>query len=226
MASAATRGDLAALRMQLSRGIRLAAMVIVPASALYIGLARPIIVALLQRGAFSAADASAVSDTLVAFSVGLLPFSIYLFAMRAFYARHDTYTPFWINCIENVVNIALAFPLYAWLGIPGLALAFALAYFVGAIVTLGVLRVRLDGIDGARIMSSLTRIVAAGVVVGGVSWAVGEFVGWSSFGHAVVAVVAGTAIGGVVYLGLLMLLRVEELSEVRSLVPARLRSRS
>ncbi len=101
-----------------------------------------------------------------------------------FYARHDTYTPFWINCIENVVNIALAFPLYAWLGIPGLALAFALAYFVGAIVTLGVLRVRLDGIDGAQITSSLTRIVAAGVVVGGVSWAVGEFVGWSSFGHA------------------------------------------
>jgi putative peptidoglycan lipid II flippase len=146
--------------------------------------------------------------------------------MRAFYARHDTYTPFWINCIENVVNIALAFPLYAWLGIPGLALAFALAYFVGAIVTLGVLRVRLDGIDGAQIMSSLTRIVAAGVVLGGVSWAVSEFVGWSSFGQAVVAVVAGTAIGGVVYVGLLMLLRVEELSAVRSLIPARLRSRS
>ena len=128
--------------------------------------------------------------------------------------------------IENFVNIALAFPLYAWLGIPGLALAFALAYFVGAFVTLFVLRVRLDGIDGPRIMSSLSRIVAAGVVVGGVSWAVGEFVGWSSFGRAVVAVVAGTAIGAVVYVGLLVLLRVEELSEVRSLVPARLRARS
>ena len=226
MASAATRGDLGALRTQLSRGIRLAAMVVVPASALYIGLARPIIVALLQRGAFSAADASAVSDTLVLFSVGLLPFSIYLFAMRAFYARHDTYTPFWINCIENLVNIALAFPLYAWLGIPGLALAFALAYFVAAILTLGVLRVRLDGIDGAQLVSSLTKIVAAGVVVGGVSWAVGEYVGWSSFGRAVAAVLAGTVIGGVVYLGLLVLLRVEELPAVRSLVPARLRSRS
>ncbi len=33
-------------------------------------------------------------------------------------------------------------------------------------------------------------------------------------------------IGGVVYLGLLVLLRVEELSAVRALVPARLRSRS
>ncbi len=223
MATSAARRDLSALRAQLSRGIRLAAVVIVPAAALYIGLARPIIVALLQRGAFSAGDASAVADTLVAFAVGLLPFSIYLFAMRAFYARHDTFTPFWLNCIENAVNIVLAFPLYAWLGIPGLALAFALAYFVGAGVTLGVLRVRLGGIDGARVASSLTRIVAAGVVVGAVSWAIGELVGWSSTRDAIVAVVAGAAAGGVVYLGVLTLLRVEELAALAALVPARLR---
>ena len=226
MASAATRNDLAALRMQVSRGIRLAALVVVPAAAMYIGLARPIIVALLQRGSFDAADASAVSDTLLAFSVGLLPFSIYLFALRAFYARHDTFTPFWLNCIENGVNIALAFPLYAWLGIPGLALSFSIAYGVAAVITLGVLRGRLHGIDGAQLASSLTRIVAAGVVVGAVSWAVGELVGWSSFVEAVVAIVAGALAGGVVYLGLLVLLRVEELSAVRALVPARLRSRS
>jgi putative peptidoglycan lipid II flippase len=226
MATAATRGDLASLRAQLSRGIRLAALVIVPASALYIGLARPIIVTLLQRGAFSAADASVVADTLVAFSVGLLPFSIYLFTMRAFYARHDTFTPFWINCIENAVNIALAFPLYAWLGIPGLALAFALSYYVGAVVTLGVLRVRLHGIDGAQMVASLTRIVAAGTVVGVVSWIVGEVIGWASFGHALLAVVAGALAGGAVYVGLLVLLRVDELSAVLALVPARLRPRA
>jgi putative peptidoglycan lipid II flippase len=225
MASAATRGDLAGLRAQLSRGIRLAAVVIVPASALYIGLARPTIVALLQRGAFSAGDAAAVADTLVAFSVGLLPFSIYLFAMRAFYARHDTFTPFWLNCIENAVNIALAFPLYEWLGIPGLALAFALSYFVAAIVTLGVLRVRLDGIDGARITSSLVRIVTAGVVVGGVSWAIGELIGWGTTGAAIVSVLVGATVGGAVYLGLLALLRVEELTALTALVPARLRTR-
>jgi ABC-type uncharacterized transport system permease subunit len=59
-----------------------------------------------------------------------------------------------------------------------------------------------------------------------VSWAVGELVGWSSFVEAVVAVVAGALAGGVVYLGLLVLLRVEELSAVRALVPARLRSRT
>ena len=226
LARAATRGDIPAMRAQLARALRVTTAVIVPAAALYIGLARPLIVTLLQRGAFSAGDASIVADTLVAFAVGLLPFSIYLFSLRAFTSRLDTFTPFWINCIENAINIALAFPLYAWLGIPGLALSFALAYFIGAGVTLGVLRVRLAGIDGAQLASSLTRIVAAGVVVGGVGWAVGELIGWESFARAVFAVVAGAAIGGVVYVGLLVLLRVEELSAVRALVPARLRSRS
>jgi putative peptidoglycan lipid II flippase len=226
MASAATRGDLASLREQLSRGIRLTSVVLVPAAAIYIALARPIIVALLQRGAFSAADASAVSDTLVAFSLGLLPFSIYLFAMRAFYARHDTFTPFWLNCIENAINVVLAFPMYAWLGIPGLALAFALAYFAAAGITLGVLRVRLQGIDGARITSSLVRIVVAGAVTGLVAWVVGEAVGWSSTTTSLLAIVAGSLVGGVVYVALLALLRVEELATLGSLLPARLRVRT
>ncbi len=219
MASAAARNDLDALRAQLSRGIRLAAVVIVPAAALYLGLARPIIVALLQRGAFSPGDASAVSDTLVMFAIGLLPFSIYLFAMRAFYARHDTFTPFWINCVENAVNIALAFPLYAWLGIPGLAFAFALAYFAGAALTLIVLRERLGGVDGARMAVTIAKVVAAGAAVAAVSWAVGELVGWSSTLEAIASVVLGTIAGGAVYVGLLALLRVEELSSITALVP-------
>jgi putative peptidoglycan lipid II flippase len=221
MASAAARDDLAALRGQLSRGLRLAAVVVVPAAALYLGLARPIIVALLQRGAFDAGDASVVADTLVLFAVGLLPFSMYLFSMRAFYARHDTFTPFWINCVENAVNIALAFPLYAWLGIPGLALAFSLAYFAGAGLSLFVLHERLGGIEGRRIATTIAKVLAAGAVVAGLSWAIGELVGWSSTFAAFTAVIVGTLVSAVVYLGLLALLRVEELASLTALIPGR-----
>ncbi len=226
MASAAARNDLAALRAQLSRGMRLAAVVIVPAAALYLGLARPIIVALLQRGAFGAADAATVSDTLALFAVGLLPFSIYLFAMRAFYARHDTFTPFWINCIENAVNIGLAFPLYAWLGIPGLALAFSLAYFVGAAVALLVLQQRLGGIEGRRLGVTVTKVLVAGAAVAGISWAIGEAIGWSSTAAAFTAVVVGAIAGGVAYVILLALLRVEELAALTALLAGRRRGAS
>jgi putative peptidoglycan lipid II flippase len=219
LATAATRNDLDAIRSQLSSGLRLISLVIVPAAALYIGLGRPIIVTLLQRGAFDAADAAIVGDALVAFAAGLLPFSIYLFSLRVFYARHDTYTPFWINCIENGVNVALAFPLYAWLGVPGLALAFSIAYFVAAIITLFVLHGRLHGIDGARVASTVARTAFAGITVGAASWGVANLIGWSTITEAVASLVAGTLAGVLVYLAMLAALRVDELGAVLALVP-------
>ena len=107
---------------------------IVPAAALYIGLARPIIVALLQRGAFSAARRVGRGRHARRRSrSGCCRSRSTCSRCARSTSRHDTFTPFWLNCIENAVNIALAFPLYAWLGIPGLALAFALAYFVAAV---------------------------------------------------------------------------------------------
>jgi putative peptidoglycan lipid II flippase len=221
LASAAARGRFDVLRAQISRGLRLTAVVIAPAVALYLGLARPVIVALLQRGAFDAGDATQVADTLVAFAVGLLPFSLYLFSLRAFTSRLDTRTPFLLNCVENAVNIALAFPLYAWLGIPGLALAFSLAYFVGCGLTLFVLHRDLHGIDARHLANTGVRVVAAAAVVGLVAWASAELIGWSTTIEAVLATIVGAVAGALVYLGLLVLLRVDEVKLLAALIPRR-----
>jgi putative peptidoglycan lipid II flippase len=223
MARAAARRDRRGLRAQLSRGLMLTSTVVVPAAALYIGLARPTITALLQRGAFDAGDASAVADTLVAFAIGLLPFSIYLFAMRAFYARHNTFIPFWINCVENGINVALAFPLYAWLGIPGLALAFSLAYLAASGLVLVVLELELGRFLNRALAVTLLKLVVAGAACAGVSWMVGEAIGWASTGEALAAAVLGALAGGGVYVAALALLRVDELSSIVALVPALLR---
>jgi putative peptidoglycan lipid II flippase len=200
LASAAARGDLATLRSQLSRALRLTTVVIVPAAALYVGLARPIIVALLQRGAFSAGASSVVADTLVGFAVGLLPFSLYLFLLRAFTSRLDTFTPFWINCIENAVNIALAFAFYEWLGVPGLALAFSAAYLMAAVLALVVVDRRLGGIDGRALGLTVGKAVLAGGAVVGVSWLVADAVGWTGIG---------------------LVLRLDELRALTAFVPGR-----
>jgi len=221
LASAGARNDAAALRAQLSRGLRLVAVVIVPAAAVFVGLARPIVGALLQRGAFSGSDASIVAETLVAFAVGLLPFSAYLFLMRAFYSRQDTFTPFWLNCVENLVNVALAFPLYAWLGIPGLALSFSAAYLVAAVLTLAVLSRRIGGVDGRRLAATTARTLAAGLAVAGVAWSAAHLFGWTSTGASIAASTAGLVGGGMVYIGLLVLFRVDELRMLTTLLPAR-----
>ncbi len=223
LATAGVRGDLDTLRAQLSRGLRLTMLVIVPAAAVYIGLARPIVVTLLQRGAFSADDATQVADTLAAFAVGLLPFSMYLFSLRAFTSRLDTFTPFWLNCIQNAMNIVLAFPLYAWLGIPGLALAFSLAYLVAAALSLWVLHGRIHGIDGRRLASTTARVVAAGAATAVVTWLVGDAVGSDGTAEALLALLAGALAGLLVYVAGLVLLRVDELRALTALARTRLR---
>ena len=135
LAQAGARGDLAALRHRFAAALRLVLTVVIPAAAVYVALARPFVVALLQRGAFSPSDAALVADTLVGFAVGLPFFSTYLFALRAFYALEDTRTPFLLNCLENAANIVLALWLFDELGIDGLAYAFSGAYALAAVVT-------------------------------------------------------------------------------------------
>jgi putative peptidoglycan lipid II flippase len=225
MASAAGRGDLPGLRDRLSFGLRLTIVAVLPAAAVFVGLARPLVVALLERGAFSGADSAVVADTIVGFAVGLVPFSVYLFALRAFYSLHDTRTPFLLNCFENAVNVALAVPLYVWLGIPGLALSFSAAYAVAATLTLAVLRGRLAGFDGRRVADTAARVLAAGLAVAGVSWLVARGLGWETTGRAVVTTAAGVGAGGALYLAGMVALRVPELATLRTLVPGGPRSR-
>ena len=124
-----------------------------------------------------------------------------------------------INCVENVVNIVLAFPLYAWLGIPGLALAFSLAYFVGAGLVLVVLHRDLDGIDGRRLASTVARAVVAAAAVAGVTWAIAAGSARREPARRLLTTVVGVAAGAAVYFLVLALFRVEELRILATLLP-------
>jgi putative peptidoglycan lipid II flippase len=226
MASAAERNDLSELRERLSFGLRLTTFVIMPCAAAFISLARPIVVAVLQRGAFSAADADVVAQTIAGFSVGLVPFSIYLFSLRAFYSLHDTRTPFILNCLENALNIALAFPLFYAFGVPGLALAFAGAYGGGALLTLAVLRRRLGRLDERRFGSTLARSFVAGGLVAMAAWLIARGIGWSTTWTALGATAVGLVIGFAEYFAVTAALRMRELDDLWSLFAPRTRRRA
>jgi putative peptidoglycan lipid II flippase len=181
------------------------------------------VVALLQRGAFSAADAAVVAQTIAGFSLGLVPFSIYLFSLRAFYSLQDTRTPFKLNCFENALNISLAFPLYYAFGVPGLALAFAGAYGGAAVVTLVALRRRIGDLDGRRFASTLSRSLVAGALVAAVTWLIARGIGWSTPWVALGATIVGAVIGLGEYFAVTAALRMRELDDLWSLFAPRVR---
>ena len=221
LAAAGGREDNAALRHRFSRALRLTLTVLIPAAAIYVALARPIVVALLQRGAFNAADAVIVSDTLVAFAVGLPFFTTYLFALRVYYSRGNTKTPFWLNVFENGVNIVLALALFSPLGIPGLAYAFSGAYAAAAVLTLIVLSRDIGSLSGRGIETSALRVLVVSIAAGGVAWLTAHLIGWDSSGAAIASVVLGSLLAVAVTIGGLAISKVEEFDELRGLLRAR-----
>ena len=92
MARAVGRRDRAAFNSRASQGVRMIALLTLPAGVALFVLRRPLIGLLLQRGEFDAIDALITSRALAGFALGLVGFSVYLFALRGFYA-HRTRAP-------------------------------------------------------------------------------------------------------------------------------------
>lgn len=217
LASAARGSDMAAYGERFRLGLRLLVLVVLPAVVGYLLLARPVVSALLERGALSGASTRLTGDVLETFAVGLLPFSIYLYVLRAFVVGlGDTRTPFLVNAFENALNIALALALEPALGVQGLGLAYGLAYTVAAIAALVLLSRRVGGLGLARVLPSLARVAAASAALAGVVALAATLVGAETGSGALSRTLTGVLAGGAVYVGVLLALRAPELTALRT----------
>ncbi len=208
------RDDKDSFRRDLSIGLRTTSYIVLPAAAGFIALAHPIVRLLLQHGVFGSGSTDLFADTLTLMALGLGSFAFFQQETRAFYARQDTRSPWVVNFWATVINIAINFPLYVWLRVPGLALAHALSYTVAAVYGAAVLRRQLGGIDGRHLFGSHARILVASVATGLAAWAtssaVGSVVDVNTFSGQLMQVGAGVAAGVAVYAALSFTLKLEE----------------
>jgi len=127
--AAASREDFSHL---LDWGLRWVFIIGVPASAALVVLAGPMLATLFHFGAFSAHDVQMSAQALVAFSAGLLGFTLVKVLAPGFYARQDTRTPMRIGVVALCVNIVFSLILVFPLAHTGLAAAISIAAFVNA----------------------------------------------------------------------------------------------
>ncbi|KQX53100.1 MULTISPECIES: murein biosynthesis integral membrane protein MurJ [unclassified Streptomyces] len=149
MSGAATDGDLAGVRRDVSYALRTSAAAVVPAACALFALAVPLMTVVFRYGATGADDIRAMSWILMAFAPGLVALSGQYVCTRAFYALRDTRTPFVLNLVIAGLNALLSFTAYATLptrwAVAGMAAGYSLALWVGWGVTAYVLRRRLTG---------------------------------------------------------------------------------
>jgi putative peptidoglycan lipid II flippase len=217
MARAVSRRDKTAFIERTNLGIRLVGLLTFPAAFAFLVLARPIIGLLLQHGEFDAVAADTTARALAGLALGLVGYSIYLFALRGFYAHQDTRTPFVINCFQNVLNIILAFALSPAFDVLGLGIAFSVSYVIAAIAALYVLKLKVRGFSALEVLLGLARLVIAAASMGIVMWVVLRPIGANSGGGALVKLVVGSAVGVLTYIGALTVLRAPEVEHLRVL---------
>ncbi|MGR6322836.1 murein biosynthesis integral membrane protein MurJ [Micromonospora soli] len=230
MSAAAAEGRFRDVTADLSRGTRMVTAVLAPVAVCYAVLAGPIAVVIFRYGAFTGENAVATSTVLLVAAVGLVPFAISQLFTFAFYALPDTRTPALVNIPVVVLRVILQVGLFlafsATFAAAGMMLGNAISYVAAAVISALLLRPRVGRIGLGGIMRTMGRVVVAALGAALVGLLVVKLLPGDpanlSWLAAAVQLVIGGAVIGATYLGLAMVLRIGEITEVVGMVRRRL----
>ncbi|MGO4340490.1 murein biosynthesis integral membrane protein MurJ [Pedococcus sp. 2YAF34] len=231
LSQSAHRGDDAEVVSDLGRGLRMPAVLLLPAT-----VAVTVLGPQVARVAFpgnSHEQTLAIAGVMVAMMTGLVPFGWLYLVQRVFYAYEDAKTPFRLQVLVTVV--ASAVNLTALLAAPGRAgvivgLGQTVSNLVAALVGFALLRRRLGSLHLSPAVRVYVRLAVASLVAAVPTlvllWLLGrlgvEAERWSG---AAVELALGGAVFVAVALGVAHALRVEEVGQLLDPVTRRLRRR-
>lgn len=122
-----------------------------------------------------------LGNVLIAFMIGLLPFSFVYMMQRAFYALEDTRTPFMFTTIQIGIYIVGAIVISntveaRWL-VVALSLLTSCTVTLQAIIAFTLLTRRVGSLSDHKIASALSQFILAGVIAGAVGYGGIEIIG-------------------------------------------------
>ncbi|MET9843377.1 murein biosynthesis integral membrane protein MurJ [Streptomyces ossamyceticus] len=224
----AAEDDAGAVRDDISQGLRTTAVAIVPIAFGFLALGIPMCT--LIFGSSGTVEATNMGFMLMAFGLGLIPYSVQYVVLRAFYAYEDTRTPFYNTVIVAAVNAGASaicfFVIPARWAVVGMAASYGLAYMIGVGVAWRRLKKRLGGdLDGSRVMRTYARLsiasLPAALVSGAACYGISRSLGQGVGGSMLALVGGGIVLLGVFYVAARRM-RIEELNSMVGMVRGRL----
>ena len=215
---AANRDD-QGIRRAVSNGLRMMLMLNVPATVGLVVLATPIVRLIFERGRFTPADTAATAAALVCYAPGLIGYSAVKLMSPAFYAMGNSRIPVMSSAASVAFNIAANLILVRSLGHRGLAVGTASAALLNAGLLLALLRIRLGGLDGHRLLVAAIKISLASFAMAVAAYYSERALHTAIAGIGLVAnamrVFGAIGIGMAVLAAAAHLLRIDEFTQVR-----------
>ncbi|MEO7147601.1 MAG: lipid II flippase MurJ, partial [Terrimesophilobacter sp.] len=232
MSGHAARNDLVSVRNDLSAALRNIGLLVVFAAVALAVVAYPF--ARFFESRFD--NVLSMGNVVLAFLPGLVLFSALFVVQRAFFALGDTRTPFYLQTLQSVIFAAGCLACIAlptdWIAV-GIAVATTLAGSTQAVVAIILVRRRLGGVGGTRVILrhlqylGLSLIAAVAgfalvVLLGGLS---AEGFAQAGPAQAFASIVLVGLTMGAIYAALLVVFRNPELASVTKTISNRLRNR-
>ncbi|MEW2075016.1 murein biosynthesis integral membrane protein MurJ [Streptomyces sp. NPDC013433] len=224
----AAEGDAGAVRDDISQGLRTTAVAIVPVAFGFVSLGIPMCT--LMFGASGTEAATNMGYMLMAFGLGLIPYSVQYVVLRAFYAYEDTRTPFYNTVIVAAGNAIASgicyFVLPARWAVVGMSASYGLAYVIGVGVAWRRLRKRLGGdLDGSRVLRTYARLciasIPAALLSGAACYGIVRTLGQGVLGSFAALLAGGAVLFGVFFVAARRM-RIEEVNSLVGMVRGRL----
>ncbi len=218
------------VRSDFSTGVRLGSVIVVPAALVLAVLGPSLATVLFGLGQHHLASARYFGVVFAVFSLGLVPYMLFQLLLRVFYSLHDSKTPALVGVVTMIVNVAANLIALASCRRPdvvaALGVGFGLANLAGAILAWRILSVRLGGLAGQEIKSSLMRMHAAAIPAALFALIVAIVVGGAlaagKLSSALVVVVGGAG-ALLIYVLFSRILKVAEVTDLTAMVRSRLR---
>ncbi|MCO7222043.1 murein biosynthesis integral membrane protein MurJ, partial [Klenkia sp. PcliD-1-E] len=229
MSRAASRHDVPGVAADLSLGMRLSAVGLLPVTALLAVLSPSLTTVAFGHGQTSVDQARTIGFALAVGAFGLLPMAVTLLQLRVFYAMKDARTPTLIQVAMIVVRVPLLLAVPAVVEpqhvVAGLMVVTSLTYVTGWVVGDLALRRRLGALRTGDTAGPVLKLLVVSVVAGAVGWGAAHLTsgvaGTSVTGSLVTLLVGSLVIGVVVVIGV-VLAKVPEVSGPVAAVRARL----
>ena len=200
----------------LNNALRIGTITSLPVTTGLVVLRVPIIRFLFERGEFTPYNTLTTSIALSGLALGTIGVTFSELLNRAFFALKDTKTPMFIGTISIILNIAISLSLVKKLGIAGIALGTSVSAIICGCFLLFRLRNKLKHIKGKSLLSVFAKSIFASIIMGVlISLIQNVLIPKTntniSFISTTINLLISVSIGGLLYLVILYMIKVEEI---------------
>ena len=222
-----SEGNRSAMSSTINHSMRLILFVALPSALGMFFLARPIVDVLFLGREFKYVDAISTAQVIQVYAFAVVAAAGVRILAQGFYAIQNTWFPALAGFVALVAHVLFAFALTRTFGLIGLAGASVCSATVNLLMLATAYSKWVGGIEGRKLVRSLGKFIACGVVMVGVLFLhdhVLQIFGTRFFARAFVLMIT-IFFGAGVYLAMARVLKVDELRDATAVVLSKLRKR-